>query len=195
MPEATERQLFELTNPFPSQVEFLTDLFQGAWHAVEEAVAQSEDPTLAIWQVLRRRVLMSPPSSARKAGYKPSATTCRDSGWKQRVLWGTQRSIVRRKNKPTSYWTPHARQPGPYAGTRTSHGYASQMISQRRPPDKRFCCARPPTCWRPAGCWSMRFVPLSRRKASGESNGYSPNDRPSNVCRSPPAKSAVWRSA
>jgi hypothetical protein len=52
--ETTQRQLLELTDPLTSQIEFVTDLFERARHAVVEAVPQSEDSPLTLGEAFDR---------------------------------------------------------------------------------------------------------------------------------------------
>ena len=48
MPEPAQRQLLQLSDPFPGEVELIADLLEGAGHPVEEPIAKSENPTFPL---------------------------------------------------------------------------------------------------------------------------------------------------
>ena len=47
MAEPAQRELLELPNPLPGQIELATDLFEGAGYTVEEPVSEQQDAVLA----------------------------------------------------------------------------------------------------------------------------------------------------
>ena len=54
MTKSAKCKLLELPDPLPGEVELVTDLLEGAWHAVVEAITKSEDATLSIWKAFDR---------------------------------------------------------------------------------------------------------------------------------------------